>query len=371
MWRRWRPWRSLERRPGWSSPRPRRSSPPSPPTPSLPGSTRSSPSPAPTTSRRQIRQGVTPDVYAAANTSLPDDLFEEGLVSEPVVFATNTLVLAVPAGSPIASLDDITADGVTLAIGDEGVPVGDYTREVLGGLPKAESDAILANVRSLEPDVAGIVGKLTQGAVDAGFVYVTDVTATDGAITAIDLPGEAGSRRSPTEPRSSKGPRTPTGRSRSSTACSKATARTRCARPASARPRVEKQGALRPCDHRRAGGDAALPALADRRDLRRHASRRAARKPRQRRLARRALAQHSRDPDRARRDCRRRHPRRVPAGDPRVSRQGAGHDPDRAPARRSRRPSPGSGYSPPSARAGSSARRSRTPGSSSRCRRPA
>src|SRR4051794_8887251 len=45
----------------------------------------------------QIRQGVTPDVYAAANTSLPEDLFDEGFVERPVVFATNTLVLAVPA----------------------------------------------------------------------------------------------------------------------------------------------------------------------------------------------------------------------------------------------------------------------------------
>ena len=137
----------------------------------------------------QIRQGVTPDVYAAANTSLPDDLYADGLVSKPVVFATNTLVLAVPEGSQIDSLADLTGD-VTLAIGDEGVPVGDYTREVLGELPKEESEAILDNVRSLEPDVAGIVGKLTQGAVDAGFVYVTDVVATDGALTAIDLPAE-------------------------------------------------------------------------------------------------------------------------------------------------------------------------------------
>jgi molybdate transport system substrate-binding protein len=138
----------------------------------------------------QIRQGVKPDVYAAANTSLPDELFDEGLVAEPVVFATNTLVLAVPAESEIDSLADLTADGVTLAIGDEGVPVGDYTREVLGGLPGAEGDAILANVRSLEPDVAGIVGKLTQGAVDAGFVYITDVVATDGELEAIDPPAE-------------------------------------------------------------------------------------------------------------------------------------------------------------------------------------
>jgi molybdate transport system substrate-binding protein len=52
---------------------------------------------------------------------------------------------------------------------------------------------ILDNVRSEEPDVAGIVGKLTQGAVDAGFVYLTDVEATEGELEAIDL----GSRLQP------------------------------------------------------------------------------------------------------------------------------------------------------------------------------
>ena len=135
----------------------------------------------------QIRQGVTPDVYAAANTSLPDDLYKDDLVEKPVVFASNTLVIAVPADSDIDSIDDLTGD-VTLAIGDEGVPVGDYTREVLGRLPKDESDAILDNVRSLEPDVAGIVGKLTQGAVDAGFTYITDVVAAGEQLKAIQLP---------------------------------------------------------------------------------------------------------------------------------------------------------------------------------------
>ena len=136
----------------------------------------------------QIRQGVTPDVYAAADTSLPDELYKDGLVEKPVVFATNELVLAVPAGSDIESLVDLTDPDVTIAIGQQGVPAGDYAREVLDRLPAHESDAILANVASEEPDVAGIVGKLTQGAVDAGFVYVTDVVATGGALEAIDLP---------------------------------------------------------------------------------------------------------------------------------------------------------------------------------------
>ncbi len=138
----------------------------------------------------QIRGGITPDVYAAANTSLPEALFADGLVGEPVVFAGNQLVLAVPAGNEaeIESVEDLAAADLDLAIGDEGVPVGDYTREVLGRLEGDQGEQILANVRSNERDVAGIVGKLTQGAVDAGFVYVTDVVATAGELEAIELP---------------------------------------------------------------------------------------------------------------------------------------------------------------------------------------
>ncbi len=137
----------------------------------------------------QIRKGVAPDVFAAANAKLPEQLFREGLVQKPTVFAANRLVLAVPADSDrVSSLEDLGADGVKLALGSESVPIGSYTREVLGRLDPARREAILANVGSEEPDVGGIVGKLTQGAVDAGFVYVTDVTATDGALRAIDLP---------------------------------------------------------------------------------------------------------------------------------------------------------------------------------------
>jgi molybdate transport system substrate-binding protein len=139
----------------------------------------------------QIEQGVKPDVYAAANTKLPDALYEKGLVEQPTVFAGNRLVLAVPAdGDKVASLEDLQPDGVKLAIGAEDVPVGTYTRTVLDKLPAAQRKAILANVRTEEPDVAGITGKLTQRAVDAGFLYISDVRATDGALEAIELPDD-------------------------------------------------------------------------------------------------------------------------------------------------------------------------------------
>ena len=80
----------------------------------------------------QIRQGVKPDVYAAANTKLPDELNEEGLLSKPVEFATNELVLAVPQGLRDRSTSTTSTEpGVKLAIGSESVPIGSYTREVL------------------------------------------------------------------------------------------------------------------------------------------------------------------------------------------------------------------------------------------------
>jgi molybdate transport system substrate-binding protein len=136
----------------------------------------------------QIRQGVKPDVYAAANTALPQELNGEGLLGPPVEFATNELVLAVPSDSEIRNLSQLAREDLKIAIGSESVPIGSYTREVLDRLSKTTGEAILGNVRSNEPDVKGIIGKLSQGAADAGFVYATDVNATDGALEAIELP---------------------------------------------------------------------------------------------------------------------------------------------------------------------------------------
>jgi molybdate transport system substrate-binding protein len=136
----------------------------------------------------QIRQGVKPDVYAAANTKLPDQLARAGLLSRPVVFAGNRLVIAVPKDSTVASIGDLAKSGTKLVIGAKEVPVGSYTRDVLGRLPSGQQEAILANVKSEEPDVGGVIGKLTQGGADAGFTYVTDVTGAGGALKAVELP---------------------------------------------------------------------------------------------------------------------------------------------------------------------------------------
>ncbi len=147
----------------------------------------------------QIRKGAPVDVFASANTSLPDALFEEGLVEKPEVFISNELVLAVPEDSALHSYELPEASPLKflaevsdfdLVIGARGVPVGDYTREALAKLTPGNEKAILANVRSEEPDVKSIVGKLVAGAADAGFIYASDVDATNGELVAIELPPE-------------------------------------------------------------------------------------------------------------------------------------------------------------------------------------
>jgi molybdate transport system substrate-binding protein len=138
----------------------------------------------------QIREGAPSDLYAAASPKYPQELYAEGLVEEPVVFATNRLVVVVPKDNPagIATVDDVARDGVKLLIAAEGVPVGDYTRTVLENLGLTDA---LANVVSEEEDVKGVVGKIALGEADAGFVYATDVRPVEEDVLAIEIPAAA------------------------------------------------------------------------------------------------------------------------------------------------------------------------------------
>lgn len=138
----------------------------------------------------RIRAGIKPDVFAAADTKLPAALQADGVGGAPQAFATNTLVLAVPAdGSQIHRFADlILFPATTLAVGSPSVPVGSYARQVLARLPADGRAVIQKEIRTEEPDAKGIVGKLLTGAVDAGFVYHTDVVATHGKLREVPIP---------------------------------------------------------------------------------------------------------------------------------------------------------------------------------------
>jgi molybdate transport system substrate-binding protein len=134
----------------------------------------------------QIQQGAPADVFASANTKLPEQLYEQGLVEKPVVFTRNELILIVPKSNPagIHSVFDLRKPGVKLIVGAVGVPVGDYTRVVLHNLGL---DDVLGNVVSQETDVRDVLAKVALGEADAGFVYVTDARTVRGQVATIGI----------------------------------------------------------------------------------------------------------------------------------------------------------------------------------------
>lgn len=138
----------------------------------------------------QIREGARVDIYAAASPKYPTQLAAEGLVEQPVAFATNRIVLIVPAANPahLTTVGDLRRRGIKLVIGAAGVPIGDYTRTLLTNLKATD---VLRNVVSEEQEVKGVIGKVGFGEADAGFVYATDVVPAGDKVRAIDVPAGA------------------------------------------------------------------------------------------------------------------------------------------------------------------------------------
>ena len=138
----------------------------------------------------QITLGAPADIFASANTTIPDQLFAKGLVQRPVVFTRNRLVLVVPSSNPagIHSVYDLTRSGIKLVIAAPAVPVGSYTVQVLKQMGLT---SVLANVVSRESDVRSVLSKVALGEADAGFVYSTDAKTVPGKVSVIKIPAWA------------------------------------------------------------------------------------------------------------------------------------------------------------------------------------
>ena len=137
----------------------------------------------------QIQEGAPAQVFASASPTWMDAVAEDPGVTDRADFARNLLVVITPADDPagIASLEDLGKPGIKLVLGAEGVPVGDYAREMLANA--GIGDAALANVVSNEDDVKGVVQKVALGEADAGVVYRTDVTGeVKGDVRTVPIP---------------------------------------------------------------------------------------------------------------------------------------------------------------------------------------
>ncbi|MCK2029770.1 molybdate ABC transporter substrate-binding protein [Microbacterium galbinum] len=119
----------------------------------------------------QILEGAPADVFASADEANMDKAGDVAV--DPELFASNTLVIAVPAGNPkgIADLADL-ADVTTVLCAAE-VPCGAASAKLL------DAAGVSIEAASLEQNVTAVLTKVETGEADAGLVYATDVIGRD------------------------------------------------------------------------------------------------------------------------------------------------------------------------------------------------
>ena len=147
------------------------------------------------TLRTQIKEGAVCDLFISAGQSQMNDLEagenEDGadfVYSDTRVdFVENKVVLAVPDNSPagITEFADLATDKLSLlCIGNDDVPVGSYSLEIL--------DTLGIDIAQLEADgkvtyatnVTEVANQVKEGAVDCGIIYATDAKTYE--LTVVD-----------------------------------------------------------------------------------------------------------------------------------------------------------------------------------------
>ncbi|KAA0960304.1 molybdate ABC transporter substrate-binding protein [Microbacterium sp. ANT_H45B] len=119
----------------------------------------------------QLREGAPADVFASADEANMQKL--EDAAVDPTLFASNTLVIAVPTGNPggVETLADL-ADVTTVLCAPE-VPCGAASATLLSNA------GVAVEAASLEQNVTAVLTKVAAGEADAGLVYATDVIDRD------------------------------------------------------------------------------------------------------------------------------------------------------------------------------------------------
>lgn len=133
--------------------------------------------------RTQLEQGAHADVFASADTAQMEQAKQSGVAQgDSPIFVKNRLVVIVPKANPakLSEFRNLANPGIKLDLANAKVPVGNYSRQAIS---KAKNDygvdfekQALANIISEEDNVKQVVTKVQLGEVDAGIVYVSDVT---------------------------------------------------------------------------------------------------------------------------------------------------------------------------------------------------
>lgn len=132
----------------------------------------------------QIKGGAPVDVLATASEPTMWSAVKEGLVGRPLLFAKNTMAIAMPPDNParIRTIADLARPGTLVGTCAVTVPCGTAARDLLA-LNKVSVRPV-----TQELDVRSLLGKVISGDLDAAVVYATDVKAVGSKVRSIPIP---------------------------------------------------------------------------------------------------------------------------------------------------------------------------------------
>ncbi|MFV0426510.1 MAG: molybdate ABC transporter substrate-binding protein [Beutenbergiaceae bacterium] len=132
----------------------------------------------------QIIEGAPADVFASANEANMDKVVQAGLAQEPTLFATNTLVIAVPLGNPgeVTGLADLANPDLTVVLCAPEVPCGAASATLL------QQQNLEVEPDSMEQNVRAVLTKVSNDIADAGLVYATDA-AVEPEVETVEAAG--------------------------------------------------------------------------------------------------------------------------------------------------------------------------------------
>lgn len=136
----------------------------------------------------KLAQGAAADVFASADSAQMDTVAKAGLTgSDPVNFATNTLVIVTAPGDPkqIHTFADLAKPGLNVAVCQPPVPCGAATQHI------EDDTGVHLSPVSEEPTVSGVLTKVTSGQADAGLVYVSDARKAGDKVGTVNFPESA------------------------------------------------------------------------------------------------------------------------------------------------------------------------------------
>jgi molybdate transport system substrate-binding protein len=136
----------------------------------------------------ELAQGAAADIFASADNAQMDTVVKAGLTgSDPVNFATNTLVIVTAPGDPkqIHFFADLVKPGIRVAVCQSPMPCGVATQHI------EDNAGLQLSPASEESTVSAVLNKVTSGEADAGLVYLTDARKAGNVIDTVDFPESA------------------------------------------------------------------------------------------------------------------------------------------------------------------------------------